>query len=204
VLGGACAFASLAPIFIVVAYATLLASRRDLTTAAAVAGQLINEVVNAALKRIIAVERPHMHEGGAPLHPHAPRYGMPSNHAQFMGYTAAFLGVWAASRWHVGRPWRMATIALLATAAAGVAASRVYLRYHSVDQVVAGLAIGAAFALAWTAVVRHWLEPMYPTLEQSGWARWALVRDTRACPDVLTAEYHATAAFARAGKAHPS
>ena len=64
-LGRAAALASLAPIFFVVALATSLAQRRDLGTAALLAGQLANEVLNTALKRALRAPRP------TSLHPHA-------------------------------------------------------------------------------------------------------------------------------------
>lgn len=188
-LGFLLAGASLAPVFVIVAYATLLASRRDLATAAALAGQLLNEVLNAVLKRAVAQERP-THA----LSAYSPRYGWPSNHAQFMGYLAAYMCAWSLLRWGVAPRWRWASAALWAASAVLVAWSRVYLTYHTHGQVVAGLAIGAGVGVAWWAVVETLLRPAFPVIQQWRISRALLVRDCSACPNVLQAEYDATKA----------
>jgi dolichyldiphosphatase len=194
-LGFLLAGASLAPVFVIVAYATLLASRRDLATAAALAGQLLNEVANAVLKRVLAQERP-----AHALSAYSPRYGMPSNHAQFMGYLAAYMCLWSLLRWGVAARWRWASAACWVAAAVLVAWSRVYLSYHTPSQVAAGLAIGAAAGLTWRWVVDAFLRPAFPAVQQWWVCRALLVRDCSACPNVLQAEYDATRA-ARPGDA---
>ena len=184
-LGRAAALASLAPIFFVVALATSLAQRRDLGTAALLAGQLANEVLNTALKRALRAPRP------TSLHPHAPAFGMPSNHAQFAAFSAAYLAIWALSgRWRVAAGWRRAAAAAAAAAALVVAASRVYLRYHTPAQVAVGAAVGAAAAAAWFAVVEALLRPHFAAVAATPLARALLVRDCSEA-NVLEREYKA-------------
>jgi len=186
-LGFVLAGASLAPVFVIVAYATLLVSRRDLATAAALGGQLVNEVVNAVLKRAVAQERP-THA----LSAYSPRFGWPSNHAQFMGFLAAYMCIWSLVRWGVARRWRWAACAGWIVAAVLVAVSRVYLSYHTMPQVIAGGLIGAACGVAWWQVVESVLRPAFPRIQQWRLAKALLVRDCSACPNVLQAEYDAT------------
>jgi dolichyldiphosphatase len=57
-LGKILAISSLFPIFIIVSYVTVIAHRRDLATMWMFLGQLLNEVFNYVLKRVIREERP--------------------------------------------------------------------------------------------------------------------------------------------------
>jgi len=191
-LGALCALLSQVPVFTMVSYATLLASRRDLFTASHVAGTLLNEALNFALKRALAEPRP----AGAPAH--APAHGMPSNHAQFCGFAFAALGLWAARRWRAGAPWRAAAVAGGAALAAATCASRLYLGYHDARQVAAGAAVGAAAGAAWHALTEAALRPAFPSLAATALARFLLVRDASGV-NVLMAEYAACAPAA--GKA---
>lgn len=189
-LGKLLALVSQAPIFVMVAYATLIASRRDLGTASLALGQLLNEALNYALKHALREPRPASTPG------HAPEFGMPSNHAQFAGFAAAAVALWAARRWRVGARWRALAAAAAAAGAAAVCASRLYLGYHTRAQVAAGAAVGAAAGAAWHAFTEAALRPRFAALAATRAARWALVRD---CSDVnvIEAEY---AAVAGAGK----
>jgi dolichyldiphosphatase len=191
-LGWALSGAALLPIFIVVAYATLIASRRDLATVAMLIGQLANEGLNFVLKRHFKEERP------TDLHPFAPRYGMPSNHSQFMGFLAAYAALWCLRNWRVAVRWRLAAAAAVQLMAAIVAVSRIYLRYHSIRQVAVGLAVGAAAGATWYVVVELLLRPRFAAVAQWRVCRWLLIRDLSDCANVLAAEYTATTATAKA------
>jgi hypothetical protein len=57
-LGMMLAFSSLLPIFIIVAYTTTLFMRREMAVGVALGGQLMNEVVNLALKEWFSEHRP--------------------------------------------------------------------------------------------------------------------------------------------------
>lgn len=100
-------------------------------------------------------------------------YGMPSSHAQFLAYFATYLSLFLLLRHRPDTPPLRAPssrgpkppiplpsprtqIRLLVVAvtlvAAGVAASRIYLHYHTPKQVLAGVAAGVLSAVMWFAV----------------------------------------------------
>ena len=196
VLGQALALVALTPVFVMVAYAVLLVSRRDLATAALAAGQLANEVVNYALKRAIREPRPthvHQHLGTQP------KWGMPSDHAQFVGFAAGYLTLWALRRWRIAPPWRAGAASALHAGAAAVAVSRVYLGYHTQRQVLAGYTVGLITGCVWFAVVELALRPLFPALAASPLAKWLLVRDCGDVENVLAVEYEATSRAAAVG-----
>jgi len=195
-LGWLASLASLAPVFWLAVAAATLVQRRDLGCAAYLCGQLANEVLNWLLKRALAQPRP----AAAAVHLHAgPVYGMPSNHAQFAGFFAASACAWAASGRGCGgaRARAAAAAAAALAAAAAVGASRVYLHYHSVEQVVAGWAVGAAAGTAWAALVDGALRPHFARLAATPLARTCGVRDASVV-DVLRIEYEAVVAAAAA------
>jgi dolichyldiphosphatase len=187
-LGQLFALSALAPFFLLSAYVTLLASRRDLHTGALLLGQLLNEAVNHALKYAARVPRPSAHPAFDALSP----YAWPSDHAQFMAFFAAYVLLWAPRHWHVGPVWRALACGLCALAALVVGGGRVYLGYHSALQVASGWAVGGACAVAHFALVERVLRPRFAQV--AGWqlARWAWVRDLTATRNALRVEYEAT------------
>lgn len=102
-------------------------------------------------------------------------YGMPSSHSQFMAFFSVYLVLFllyrhvpasATSYPYSGTLLRGLVTVILGAVAAGVAASRVYLNYHTPEQVLAGSAAGVVCAVGWfvvTGLVRRW-----------GWVDWAL------------------------------
>ena len=193
--GKLCALLSCAPIFAVVSFATLFASRRDLATASFFTGLLANEALNAALKRAVKQPRPPSQLRHGPTD-----YGMPSAHAQFCFFFAAYFALWAARHWRVGAAWRAASVCAAAAAAAAVTYSRVYLHYHSVAQVLAGGAVGVASGAAWFLLVEAAARPLFPALARSPLGRALWLRD---CTHVntLLEEYRAVAGVVSGGKA---
>lgn len=113
------------------------------------AGQLACEALNFVLKRLIKEERPSR------LRFHGKGYGMPSSHAQFVLFWAVYGALFVAFRRRKGTNKVEGTVVSLVcwAAAVAVAASRVYLGYHTVKQVLVGSAAGAAFAVVWFVVV---------------------------------------------------
>jgi dolichyldiphosphatase len=103
-------------------------------------GHLLNEFLNARLKRVFRRARP---TPGPPTSNDNCKVGdgMPSSHAQFMGF---FIAAWACRLpgqvMGVVPEWILFAAAMVA--AVLVSYSRVYLRYHSREQVVAGFVIG--------------------------------------------------------------
>lgn len=108
-------------------------------------GQLINELLSVSLKRYLKIPRP----------PHGPPmtdddFGMPSRHAQFMGFLVGY--------WRGRLPGVMRGVGGLRVVVVGaavlVAWSRCHLLYHSVDQVVVGLLIGFVFAKIYAKIIK--------------------------------------------------
>lgn len=81
-LGVAFAVSALVPIFLIVAYLTAFIARREAAILAMLLGQLLNEAINSLLKRTFEGPRPYPHIGDG--------HGMPSSHAQFMAFAAAY------------------------------------------------------------------------------------------------------------------
>ena len=72
---------TLAPVYVMVMYATLVVVRREIHTLAMLCGQLVNLAINFVLKRLIRQPRPTGTSMGG--------HGMPSNHAQFIFFFGA-------------------------------------------------------------------------------------------------------------------
>ncbi|KAJ2834184.1 hypothetical protein GGI24_000513 [Coemansia furcata] len=182
-IGMALALASLFPIFMVVMEVTIVLSRREIAGILLLSGQLLNEAFNLVLKQIIREERPHLHLGDG--------YGMPSSHAQFMGFFVVFTTMYLEARITTNvihkRAVQMGAIVLGVL----VAASRVYLGYHSGMQVVAGGAVGLIAGLVWYWLVVHVLYPsgLVEALLGTSVCQWLLIRDSRGVPDIALAEY---------------
>lgn len=106
---------------------------------------------------------------------HGKGYGMPSSHAQFVAFFSIYLTLFLLLR-HVPHPTQTHTpltfthrslLSLAALFCAGaVAASRVYLSYHTPKQVMAGCVAGAVIAVGWFVVTS--------ILRRNGWLEWAL------------------------------
>ncbi|KAJ2805520.1 hypothetical protein H4R21_001226 [Coemansia helicoidea] len=182
-LGMLLALASLAPVFLVVAETTIVFSRREVAGVLLLAGQLLNEALSLALKEAVREERPHRHLGDG--------YGMPSSHAQFMGFFALYVALYFERQTGAHRVHRRIAQAGAAVLGAAVAVSRVYLGYHTLRQTLAGGAVGLAAAAAWYAFAECVLRPsgFVDAALAARPCRWLLLRDSRNVPDVALAEY---------------
>ncbi|CAG8537247.1 2686_t:CDS:2 [Paraglomus brasilianum] len=132
-------------------------ARREIVAINMFIGQLTCELTNAILKRIIREQRPTDKLGDG--------YGMPSSHAQFVGYFAVF------------------SILHLYT--------RVYLNYHTPTQVIVGYVIGSIFAACWFVLVEYVLRPIgvLKKAVDSPVAKYFYVKDSINVPNVLKVEY---------------
>ena len=192
VIGLALAASSLIPLFIVVSAVTTIFIRRDIHSIAFFVGLALNYVSNACLKFYMAEERPRVISGRS----HFNRYGMPSTHAQFMTYVAAYQCLFVLFRLsHKGGSllewlWKVTWCAGNLAVAVTVVYGRVYLYYHTVEQVVYGAAFGSLCAVAWFAVT-HWvLSPaLFPYLASTRAAEFFLLRDLTDIPHVVWFEY---------------
>jgi dolichyldiphosphatase len=135
---------TLLPIFLIVSYVTLLVCRRDFATVFAFFGQIGCLAINKILKFLIDQPRP--------LHNEFLDSGMPSNHAQFMGFFCAYLACnlllsESSRRFMPLERWLYSL--LCAVGGLIVCYSRIYLRYHTAGQVLVGLSVGIAVGAGW-------------------------------------------------------
>lgn len=134
---------------------------------------------------------------------------MPSSHAQFVAFFSVYLTLFLLFR-HLPHPSdthtpttlneRLLLSASSVMFAATVCASRVYLQYHTVNQVLVGCFVGVSTAIAWfgvTTVARRkgWIQKALESkglvmlrvrdlvveedLAEGGWERWKNVSKRR-------------------------
>ncbi|XP_022667917.1 dolichyldiphosphatase 1-like isoform X1 [Varroa jacobsoni] len=191
-LGKLLAFISLSPLGIAVCMLTLILFRRDLHTITFSSGILLNEVMNYTLKHLIREPRPLKRQEEMTV-----EFGMPSSHSQFMWFVATYLMFFITFRLHHGSNnnsvwegvWRHLLIAGGFFWAGAVAASRVYLEYHTLAQVMAGGALGALAACAWFALTHCVFTPLFPYICSWRISELLLLRDTTLIPNVMWFEY---------------
>lgn len=137
----ACVQLSLLPVYVMVFYTLWFLITREIQPVIMVGGHLIGEVANKVIKEIIRQPRPDFHKDfGANS---GLTYGMPLAHSQFMGFLSVYTSLLLFYR--VPRllsRWKAAGSAVMLTVAGCVAFSRVYLLYHTVQQVVVGVSLG--------------------------------------------------------------
>ncbi|TQB69562.1 hypothetical protein MPDQ_001691 [Monascus purpureus] len=197
----ASAWLALVPQALCVVYVSLIWVSREVEVLLMFAGQLGCEAVNFALKRVIKEERPQQMYGKD--------YGMPSSHAQFVAYFAVYLCLFLFFRRTPAQPSsragaksleRVAMSFVFCFGSALVAASRIYLNYHTPKQVLAGCAAGAVCAVSWffaTDFLRTagWIDralnlaivrfarvrdlAISEDLDEAGWQRWEARRKSR-------------------------
>lgn len=190
-MGELCALLAQTPVFAVVALATNIVTRRDLGSMALFTGLLVATLTCSTLKKVFKEPRP-----SGPDYPgYLPgdEYGLPSNHATFTSFLAVYTALWSLTgRWR--SPYSLLRFALAIGAlgfAVSVAASRVYLHYHTVKQVSYGGVVGGSMGLVWFAAVETLLRGRL-----AGWlvalplAKWLRVRDLSDV-DTLEVEYAA-------------
>lgn len=168
------------PQALIIVYVALIWAHREIEIILMLGGQLFCEGINWILKRIIKETRPNrralipnptiirccnLYIGlltGRERERAADRtgkgYGMPSSHAQFVYFFAAYLSLWMLFRVrYVPRAQRYFFSAAIQILALMVAQARVYLHYHTPKQVMvgmfAGLSIGV-FCFAITGILR--------------------------------------------------
>ncbi|CAG8475461.1 6812_t:CDS:2 [Ambispora leptoticha] len=184
------AYITLAPIFIVVGYVTTILARREITTINMFIGQIACEALNGVLKSLMKEKRPTDKLGKG--------YGMPSNHAQFIGFFTMFSVLYLYRRIKFQQnAWKhLIALGLLGFAGA-VSCSRVYLNYHTPKQVLVGIAFGATFAIMWYFFIEHILRPrqLFKVIVDSPIAKFFYLRDSANIQDVVRFEYLNWVAF---------
>jgi len=196
IIGKILGWGSLIPMFIIVAFITLILFRRELHTMAFFGGIVLNELLNAILKHSIKASRPCRPGDEAQLFN---KYGMPSSHAQFMGFFAIYMTLFAYIRlkMHISEQFmdniRQHLMAFTSIGAAlFVIISRIYLRYHTVEQVIVGLVIGVLSGVSWFFVVERFISNLFQRIVNTKVAEYFLIRDSSNIPDILWFEYTAS------------
>ncbi|KAI9337779.1 hypothetical protein BDR26DRAFT_863534 [Obelidium mucronatum] len=186
-IGKLMALFSLTPVFIMVSYATLIASRRDIYIATICVGQLLGEVLNLAIKKVIKEPRPSSH----PML--SDGYGMPSSHSQFMAYFATCCLLHLYLKTSYKNPQWKHLVAFATISLAGIVQySRIHLEYHSVPQVLVGIQIGTMLGLIWflftTRTVLPFLVDQCKILQHPLCVAFC-IRDTSDVGDLVRCEY---------------
>lgn len=143
---------SLLPIYIMVFYTSWFLITREIEPVIAVAGQVCNDFANKILKQIFKQARPEFHRDFG-KGSHGITYGMPSAHSQFMGFFAAYYIITTCFATPALLRWKIFMSLGLFTACIGVACSRWYLMYHTVEQVIIGVGCGLSTGTLFAFIV---------------------------------------------------
>ncbi|RNA18033.1 dolichyldiphosphatase 1-like [Brachionus plicatilis] len=176
-LGFILAWITMLPILYAVSIFTIIIIRRDLTTILYFIGFLITELVNFVLKNLIKQPRPYLNEHRSKGN--FSKYGMPSDHSQVMFYFSTFFVLMVAYRYYIYQSKLMQILiksflcVLAIFAAILVAFSRVYLKYHTNEQVIAGSLIGIFCGSIWKI------------------SEFLMIRDYTHIPNILLFQYTA-------------
>lgn len=149
------------------------------------AGQLINEALNLVLKKVIKEPRPL----GAPR-VGFDSHGMPSSHAQFMGFYLAFSCCVLLFRVRdVSAHWKLGATAFNAAVTAAVLHGRMLLGFHTSPQVAVGFGVGVAVGLTYFALAHRALFPAFARVTRWPLMRALCMRDAACVENVIQFEY---------------
>ncbi|CAI5951635.1 unnamed protein product [Closterium sp. NIES-64] len=150
-------------------------------------GLLLDDTFNHVIKHALEMPRP----------PHTcaalevcDSHGMPSAHSQFMSFFATF-ATWLVfyKMDYEDERWRWITAVLPWPFTFLTMASRVYLGYHTIPQVLAGFTLGILSASFWFYVVHRVFAPFFPTISDSVWGRYLCIKDDCHIRNVAVFEY---------------
>ncbi|GLC40952.1 hypothetical protein PLESTB_000963100 [Pleodorina starrii] len=148
-IGKVLAYAALIPYVLILHHASRFYSRREVQEGVIVAAFVVNEGIARGLKHGLRHPRPTATCAKLDL---CDSFGMPSSHTQCIAFAFALHLLLCLRGWggkSLGtRLVEACEVLALAVATALTAASRVYLGYHSPDQVAAGALLGAAVGTA--------------------------------------------------------
>lgn len=198
-LGKFLALISLTPFAIIAGFIALILFRRDLHTITFFAGTAANELLNLILKHILCEARPMARNS---LYT---EYGMPSSHAQFMWFFTTYCVYFVIIRLHhmnnnttLESIWKSCLVGVCIVIAIIVNISRVYLQYHTWNQVLGGTIAGLIFATIWFTFTHLILTPLFPVIVSWRVSELLLLRDTSLIPNILWFEYTNSRQEARA------
>lgn len=159
-----CVFFSLFPILVLVGYFAWFVVTREVEAVVIAGGHIVNEILNKVCKELIRHERPEFSGGSG--------YGMPSAHAQFMGFLSAYFFLKVILQWNVqhnhdsSRREKTIYVFCIISFAFFVCLSRVYLLYHTVIQVLVGVSLGLLHGSLYFLLVS--------LLRDMGFVKWVL------------------------------
>ncbi|KAA3677319.1 dolichyldiphosphatase [Paragonimus westermani] len=188
IIGKVLAYFSTTPIIIVVGLITLTVFRRDLHTIFLLLGVILNELLNTVMKKTLRQSRPI-----ATHNSKLSSYGMPSSHAQFVGFFCLYSVFFIRFR-RLSEKFCRPKIRLLLYIASVVTGaltcySRLYLLYHTTEQIVIGLVMGLFLALGWFPLVHSVLTPLFPRICNLFIGRVLMLQDFTRIPNVFLFEY---------------
>ena len=195
VWGKSLAILSLAPLIIVIMFLTFFAAKRDMHTLTFGIGTILNGCINVFLKHTFKESRPEESLNRAKTSKLWEQYGWPSSHSQFMFFVSSYLVLFVLFRLnHAGASlknrflWLLTLLAAMSLAAI-VAYGRVYLGYHSQNQVYWGGGIGAGWAFIWFLLTQFVLSKWYSWLCSTRLFEFFLIRDYSDIPNVMWFDY---------------
>lgn len=179
-------------------------------------GLLLNEWLNMFLKYTIKEPRPALRDN------YYVKYGMPSSHAQFCFFFTTYTILFLFKRYErtpknnfnhpnfhllcrlhhntqLEKIFRGLIISFCLVNTALVCYGRVYLMYHTVNQVIVGSIIGTICGFLYFFFVHSILTPyVFPKIVTWKISELFLIRDTTLIPNILFFEYTATRQESRA------
>ncbi|KAF9094704.1 hypothetical protein BGX23_001709 [Mortierella sp. AD031] len=190
------AYVTLSPLAILCGYVAVIITSRDLKPAVMLAGQLVNELLNLILKRLVKQARPTEYLGDG--------YGMPSSHSQFMAYFATYIVILMYRRSIASEPIVPHTVsAVVILWSALVVYSRVHLYYHTWQQVVAGTICGFFFAIVYYHIANGIIRSkgLFDWIVDHPLARQFHIRDTDSIHDVAKFDWEMWQQYRKAAQA---
>lgn len=140
-------------------YVTLFLRNRDLLTFYCCFTHLLSEIINYILKHLIKQPRPdHGAPGGGLFEG---RYGMPSQHCHCFAFlvTMSLLLVFHYYRKYIDLKWKLFTITTSSIALTLQVIGRIYLRFHTTEQCMVGVAVGSLLATTFYLFGTHYFLP---------------------------------------------
>ncbi|KAG6639935.1 hypothetical protein I3843_10G128700 [Carya illinoinensis] len=195
-LGHFLAWISLVPVFISFAgFLSHLIFRRELQGLFFFLGHVISMLSTNFIKDIVKQARPQTCAMLGVCH----SYGWPSNHSQFTTFFASYVSLLTYRRLGLcNGKFKWVGVALAWCLAFLTMYSRVYLGYHTFDQVVAGAFLGFVLGIFWFWLGYSFIFCCFPAIENCKLCRMFCIKDTSHIPDVMKFEYENSKAARKA------
>eukprot|EP00899_Mesostigma_viride_P012541 jgi/Mesvir1/21288/Mv21681-RA.1 len=180
------AYFTLVPCFLMPCLMAVVVARRELRTISFLLGLMGCYVVLSTLKKALRHPRPITCAAVDACNSH----GMPSIHTGLMCFFTFYTMLFLVKRAHLPLRWSLAwSFLILWPTSAMVGTSRIYLGYHSLEQVLCGFALGSLVSLIWWVVTEKVLVPIFPAIESWSICRYLLIKDSSHVPGVVEFEY---------------